>query len=326
MPHPLPPVEHFSSEDALLLNEYPQLHSQLDVHPDQSDFEVTAFPKMPPLSNIGDVDDGEFSDFVQSLKSEIQSTSSCKHQQDSATMNLSDLPTLEYIAHVAVIILVQLFIPIPFMIPMAINFAKRALKILLPGFAVRLLGQSIANLVLALAYTRPFDQTSFHHLAQHLPSSSVFLPVLYGEVKMAALGGLIVGAVMAHVLNLIILGHTFCRLFRGLEPDSIAIRRAVDSSKTFQVARQIVLDLLTALFMIPAGLTARSWCSARLGLTIAHPPTDGLYTVGVGILGIFGRHVFQLVRHARTLVEIRRLQSLEGHTQTFKLQKGLVSL
>ena len=263
MPHPIPPVNYFSSEDAPLLSDYPRQHSSLDVHYDShaTDFDVAVFPETPLLPDVTDTHDDNFSDFVSSPTSEFPPTQYHKGHGDASTVaELSDTTTLEYIQHVAIIIIVQLFIPIPFMIPMGINFAKRALRVLLLGSAAGFVGHSLFNIALALPTARLLDMTFLPIFRQHLPSAFTFLPAFLGQMKIAILGGVVVGAIMAHVLNIFILGHTICRLARGLDADPTAMRRAMDSSKSFQLGKRFVLDTLTAIFMVPAGVAAQGWC------------------------------------------------------------------
>lgn len=301
MPPPIPPVDYFSSEDAPLLSEYPHLHPRSDFHHDShhGDFDVAVFPETPLLPSISEAHDDDFSDFVQTSLSEIPPNPKSKDQETSSIEpKLSELPSLEYIAHVAVVILVQLLIPIPFMLPMAINFAKRALKVLLPGFMIGLLANSVLAYTSSVPDPRPVGLKFFLAVAQFLPSPSTIPPALFAQAKIAVLGGIVVGAIMAHVLNFVILGHTLCRLVRDLDPEPSAMRRTMDASKTFQVAQRVGLDLLTAVCMMPAGLAARNWCGAIFGVSSSPLPIDTQYSVICGVAGVVGVHGLRLAWHA----------------------------
>lgn len=322
-------MEYFSAEDVPLLSEYPQNHHHLDVH--HGDFDVAAFPDTPLLPDVTEVHDDDFSDFVQSPTSEIPpSRKIADGDIDASEKKLSELLTVEYIQHVAIIILVQLLIPIPFMVPMSINFVKRALRVFLPGFAIGLVGHGIVNFLFALPSARPLSPDSFHHISQHLPASSAFLPALFTQLKIAALGGIVVGAVMAHVLNFFILGHTVCRLARGLEPEPTAMRRAMDASKTFQRAQRVVLDLITALAVFPAGIAARQWLFSLWG---GSPSAVGIAVWHSEVIGVAGVAAIQLMLLARRRWSSSQPQGGTGgvHVRTKRTpvsdrRKALVSL
>lgn len=298
MPHPIPPLEYFSSEDAPLLSDYPET-VHLDVHHSHhgADFEVATFPATPLLPDVTGVHDDDFSDFVQSPTSEtppkLRGTQEDKMLSET---KLTDMFALEYIQHIAIIILVQLFIPIPFMVPMGINFVKRALKVFLPGFAIGLLGHAFVNLLCALPNAKLLEPPSVHHLAKHLPDASIFLPTLFSQLKVVMLGDVVVGAVMAHVLNFFILGYTICRLIRRLEPDPTVMRRAMDSSKIYQRAQPVMLDLITAVFMIPAGQAARARLFAFWGPSPSNTDIITWHSALVGVMGVAAVHILRLAR------------------------------
>ena len=295
MPHPLPPVEYFSSEDAPLLCDYPQLHAHLDTH--HGDFEVANFPKTPVLPQVIRTHDDSFPELVSSSTSEVPPAQKAKEVEEEVPVDkpLAELPTLEYILNVTVILFVQLFIPIPSMFPMGLNFARRAVLILLPGFAIGLLGHSAVNLARALPNAGPLGPGSLHHLARHLRTPSLSTPALLAHLKIAVLGGALVGAVLAHVLNLFILGHTVCRLARGLEPDPVATRASMDASRAFQRAKRVLLDLATALSMVPAGLAAQRWGCAVLGFPPPAADIAAWHTVAVALAGVGVLHAITLV-------------------------------
>ena len=297
MPHPIPPIEYFSSEDAPLLSDYPHnVHLDVYHYPHNGDFDVATFPETPILPEATHAHDDDFSDFVQSPTSELPPKLKGKEERlVSPTSRLTDMYTLSYIRHVAIILLVQLLIPIPFMIPLGINFMKRSVKVFLPGFAVGLVGHSIVNLMFALPHTRPLDPSSTHHLPHQLPDSSDVVSVLWSQLKVTMLGGAVVGAIMANLINFALLGHIVYSLARRVEPDPAAMRRAMDASMAYQRAQPVLLDLLTALAMAPAGLAARH----RLFGTPLVNKSSAWHLTLVGVVGVAAVHGLRLARRGR---------------------------
>lgn len=301
LPAPLNPIEFYTSEDAPLLSDTDLVHPHFYLHNDEhlhmdqhSDFEVAPFPTTPMLPSIEEARDDDFSDFVESPASEVPPEVKIKStEQDVSSRDLADLFSLEWIQHVAIIIAVQLLIPIPFMVPMGINFMKRALKVFAPGFVVGLVGHTIYN----AAHATPTEQHSPLHLLQSLPAPSSFIPAFFTQLKVGALGGIVIGAIIAHVLNLVILGHTICRLVRRLEPEPSLMRRAMDSSKTFQRTRRVVLDLITGLGMMPAGVVGRRVCYGIVGKTVVPVDINLWHAAATGLVGAIAVQLFILTRH-----------------------------
>ena len=301
-------MDYFSSEDAPLLGDFlsramsgdakglPRLHHN---HADNQ-FEIGDFPETPLLQ---DCSDDDFSDFVESPGSEVPPTlqSTEESVEDSTGTKLRDLPTAEYLQHVAIIVLVQLLIPIPFMLPMGYNFAKRSLKVFLPGFVLGALGHSLFHLL-----TKPSDIAPFDHLQDSLANPALFFSTLYAQLKIGILGGFVTGAIMSHVLNLCILGHTLCRLSRGLEPQPTAMRRAMDTSKVFRFLQRFVLDMITGIAMLPFGAAVRDWFYGKqfgvIGL-----PEDGWHAAAIGILGTLAVQLYLATRPA--IAQTRRAMS-----------------
>lgn len=278
-------MEYFSSEDAPLLGDFIRKtigdpHRFSHLHHEQSNFIVANFPDTPTLL---DCSDDEFSDFVESPASEVPPDyKPPAESRDSASQKLADLPTLEYIQHVAIILIIQLLIPVPFMLPMGINFIKRSLKVFLPGFVLGIIGH-----VLFLPFDKSAEFSTLHH---SLVDPSTVFRALFAQVKIGIIGGFLVGAVMSHVLNMCILIHTICRLARGLEPQPTAMRRTMDSSRIFQAIRGFVLDLIAGIAMLPAGCSLRpSYCDrlTRSGLVM-----DYRHSIMIGILGTTAVHVY----------------------------------
>ncbi|KAI0086307.1 hypothetical protein BDY19DRAFT_353905 [Irpex rosettiformis] len=310
---PTPAMNYFSSEDAPLLGDFlnrtmsgdtkglPRLHhGHVETH-----FDVGEFPDTPLLQ---DCSDDEFSDFVESPGSEVPPTletteSSAEEIPDA---KLKDLPTSEYIQHVAIIILVQLLIPIPFMLPMGCNFTKRSLKVFLPGFALGILGHALIRFL-----NKPTEIAPFDHLHDSLANPAVFLPALYAQFKVAILGGFVTGAVMSHVLNLCILGHTLCRLSRGLEPQPKAMRRAMDASKVFQFLQRFVLDLVTGVAMLPVGAAVRDWFYGKQ-FGVAGLPGDSWHSAATGVLGTIAVQLY-LATHPSTVQAPRPVSPSRKH-------------
>jgi len=295
-----PAMDYFSSEDAPLLGDfirrtigdskhYPHLHHGHS----ESRFDVADFPDTPLLPECSD---DEFSDFVESPGSEGPPSLDGNADAEDASapaseVKLADLPTLEYVQHVTIIVLVQLVIPIPFMLPMGLNFAKRAFKLLLPGFALAVLGHSLAYIA-----QKPTNTAMYDHLRYTLVDPTVSIPALYAHLKISIIGGLVVGAIMSHVLNLCILLHTVCRLSRGLEPQPTAMRRAMDASKAFQFLQRLVLDLVTGIAMLPAGTAMRDWFYGVQGMGVSGLPTDGWHAAATGILGVLAVQLYAATR------------------------------
>ncbi|THH01704.1 hypothetical protein EW026_g1037 [Hermanssonia centrifuga] len=288
-------MDYFSSEDAPLLNEF------------HRDFEVAIFPETPLLPAC---EDDDFSDFVQSPTSEVPPESKSKATaKDISTVPFSELPMLDYIQEVAVVLIVQFIIPIPFMLPMGIAFTKRALKLFFVGFAVGLAGHASIQFMHAIPSARPFDSSSLLHLSHSLPDSKFFVPAFFTQLKICALGGFAVGAGMSHVLNLVILGHTICRLCRGLEPEPTAMRRSMDSSKTFRCGQRIILDLLTGMCMMPMGLLLRNW---YYGLWAAKPADLAIDAWHSALVGVVGTAVMQFLLFGRYLQRLRQEQKTKA--------------
>ncbi len=290
-------MDYFSSEDAPLLGDFlsramsgdskglPRLHHGQN----ESHFEIGEFPETPLLQ---DCSDDEFSDFVESPGSEVPPTLESNEAQaeESSEAKLKDLPIAEYIQHVAIIVLVQLLIPIPFMLPMGYNFAKRSLKVFLPGFAIGIIGHSLIHLL-----NKPADVVPFDHLHNSLVGPAVFLPALYAQLKIGILGGFVVGAVMSHVLNLCILGHTLCRLSRGLEPQPKAMRHAMDASRVFRFFQRFVLDLISGVAMLPVGAAVRDWFYGKqFGVTGL--PVDNWHAAAIGVVGTLAVQLYIATR------------------------------
>ncbi|KAI0689113.1 hypothetical protein BC835DRAFT_1308495 [Cytidiella melzeri] len=255
------------------LKKYPRLHHGQS----ESQFEVGDFPETPLLP---DCSDDDFSDFVDSPGSEAPpSLYSEEQSQEDSEIKLSDLSLAEYIQHIAIIVLVQLLIPIPFMLPMGFNFAKRAVKVFVPGFALAIMGHSLVHLL-----NKPTGMAPFQHLHNSLADPTVILSALYAQLKIGILGGFVVGAVTSHVLNFCILAHTICRLVRGLEPQPKAMRRAMDASKTFQFLQRFMLDLVTGVAMLPAGAAVRDWFyGGQFG--VSGLPMDSWHAAATGVVG-----------------------------------------
>lgn len=285
-------MDYFSSEDAPLLGDFVRRsisdpHRFSHIHHEPPQFEVADFPDTPLLQ---DYSDDEFSDFIESPASEVPPNHKVV-EEDSSTAKLADLPTLEYIQHVAIIIVVQLLIPIPFMIPMGFNFAKRSLKVFLPGFALGTLAHT-----LILLFSKAPETTYYDHFHHTPVDPSIFIPALFEQIKLGIIGGFLTGAVMSHVLNFAILTHTIGRLARGLDPEPTAMRRAMDSSKTFQGLRNLILDLLAGMAMLPAGCSARrSFCQSLINAGLLAGPK---HSIMIGILGTAAIRLYQW--HFRT--------------------------
>ena len=128
------------------------------------------------------------------------------------------------------------------MIPMSINFTKRAVKLFFLGSIIGIAGHTALNIAHAIPTAQPVSPSSFAHVYRQLPSLETLIPALWMQFKLVALGGLVIGAATAHVLNVFILGHTICRLSRGLEPEPVAMRRAMDSSRGFRFVQRVALD------------------------------------------------------------------------------------
>ncbi|KIP09282.1 hypothetical protein PHLGIDRAFT_339567 [Phlebiopsis gigantea 11061_1 CR5-6] len=325
MPHPIPPIEYFSSEDAPLLSEYPQ-NAHLDVYhyPHNGDFDVATFPETPLLPEAAHGHDDDFSDFVQSPTSELPPKLKGKAEPiTSSTRKPTDMYTLSYIRHVAIILLVQLLIPIPFMIPLGINFMKRSVKVFIPGFAVGLVGHSLMNLMFALPSARPLDPSSTHRLPHHLSDSTDVVSTLWAQLKITMLGGAVVGAFMANVINFALLGHIIYSLVRKVEPDPSAMRRAMDASMAYQRAQPVLLDLLTALAMAPAGLAARH----RLFGTPLVNKSSAWHLTLVGVVGVMAVHGLRLPsrqRRSSSAAERANVQTTEHVEMHSGKRKGVV--
>ncbi|KAI0340526.1 hypothetical protein BDW22DRAFT_379833 [Trametopsis cervina] len=287
-----PAMDYFSSEDMPLLGDFLRRNMSdqkrfAHLHHGHTDhFDVAEFPDTPMLP---DCSDDEFSDFIESPGSEVPPTMDAQDQtevQHASEGTLRDLPTAEYIQHVAIIVLVQLLIPIPFMLPMGLNFTKRALKVFLPGFALSILGHSLIHIL-----NQPTDVPLLSHVHNSIADPSFILSALYAQLKIGILGGFVVGAVMSHVLNFCILAHTVCRLVRGLEPQPTAMRRAMDASKMFQFLQTLALDLVTGAAMLSAGAAARDWFyGAQFG--VSGLPTDKWHAAAIGIIGTLAVHAY----------------------------------
>lgn len=285
-------MDYFSSEDMPLLGDflsraigdtkgYPRLHHGQS----EGRFEVADFPETPLLPECSD---DEFSDFVESPGSEVPPVLDTETPSlDSSEAKLTDLPTAEYIQHVAIIVLVQLLIPIPFMLPMGINFARRAIKVFLPGFVLGIAGHTLFHLFIRLA-----DVAPIHHL-QSLADPHLVLSAFYAQLKIGIVGGFVVGAILSHVLNFCILAHTICRLVRGLEPQPKAMRRAMDSSRVFQFLQRLFLDLITGAAMFPVGAAVRDWF---YGAQVTH--TGGWHTAASGAIGALAVQLYIATRPA----------------------------
>ncbi|KAF7791297.1 hypothetical protein EIP86_002311 [Pleurotus ostreatoroseus] len=320
-------MDYFTCEDVPLLDDFHkdvgEVHhiEIIDVHKDlHGHFVVDDFPDTPLLTPAASDDD--FSDFIASPVSEEPPTLKAKIAAAEALAETAaaeagpEILSMEYLQHAAIIVLVQLLIPIPFMLPMGFNFTKRALKVFGVGFAVGLVGHVLMNVLQTLPSVRLSDPSTLLLLTEKIPSLDTVLPAFLAQFKMTAIGGFAVGAVMAYVLNFFILGHTICRLARGLEPEPSAMRRAMDASKTFQTIQRFTLDLVTGVSMMPMGLVVRSWWFRLLGLTAAQSVIPYWHAA---LLGVTGTLAVQLLR-MRVRGDTARADTQDAARQTEAIQ------
>ncbi|KAJ3555133.1 hypothetical protein NM688_g2745 [Phlebia brevispora] len=262
-------MDYFTCENSPLLSDCSKDTGEfhhieiIDVHKDVlGNFEVAEFPETPLLTPASS--DEEFSEFIQSPTSEEPPALKAKVAANKTTAeqitveSTPPLYSMEYPQHVAIILFVQILIPIPFMLPMGFSFAKHALKLFVTGFAVGIVGHGLFNALQTIPLVGPFGPRPVAHLAQSAFSIDGILPLFFIQLKLSAMGGAAVGALMAHVLNFFFIGHSVCRLARGLDPEPSAMR-AMGSSPTFQRLQQLSLDLATGIFMMPTGLVLRGW-------------------------------------------------------------------
>ena len=122
-----------------------------------------------------------------------------------------------------------------------------------------------------------------------------------------------------HILNIFIIGHTICRLSRGLEPDPSTMRRAMDSSKTFRFIQRLTLDVTTGVFAIPVGLAVRSWWCGLWGFAATELPISSWHAAMVGGAGVLAVQILLWVQRPQATVKVAK-KLAPVHKRIQKLQ------
>ncbi|EKM55656.1 uncharacterized protein PHACADRAFT_256437, partial [Phanerochaete carnosa HHB-10118-sp] len=287
MRHTIPLVKYSSDEGIVppLLSHYPPLQAYLN----HGDFEVRTLPKTPVLPEVTHAHASNLSKAKSALDPSSEAPSTRREREGKKNVSVDTPPTgpspLEYILS-ANILLVQSLILIPLMLPTGLSFARRSVQILLTGLAVH----STMKLLFASPNMTLSVLAPFYHFAasDSIRSSSSFVPALLSRLAIAALGGAVTRAAMAHALNALVIGHTIYRLACGREPDAMIMLASMDAR--IQPIKPMLLDLTTVGFMVPTGLAAQRWACAILHLPAPIPDTTAWDIVTIAFAGMAALH------------------------------------
>ncbi|GJE86987.1 hypothetical protein PsYK624_030700 [Phanerochaete sordida] len=255
MPHPLPPLQCSSWGEPPLLSDCPALYAYTGHY----DFEVRAIPKTPVLPEVKPVTGYKLvhngSDSAVSASVDTEGEVFEEDEAEADDTPLTELPLSAYLPRAAILLLVQALILLPMILPMGRERARRAIQLVVIGWAVHV----AAAFIHAWQDVTPPSQLALGLRLPGVPSPISVTPVL-APLCIAAVGGAIVGAAFALAINALVVAHTAYSLARRREPDATLLLASLQSSH--KRAKRALLDVVIAFTMVPAGLAAQRWTGA----------------------------------------------------------------